>query len=348
MTKLELAVSNDLPACAPDTINHAAIDVCYEAVCKTLTESAAEVESAATDLSGGFRVLAQSASQQGDVLEKLVQTLSQLEYDGRAITVEEFIHKMSFNINDTIDKIVTISENAMSLAFAMEGVIEQLEGIEKFIQKVNKINNETRMLALNATIEAVRAGEAGRGFAVVADEVKQVSTQIDGMARDMQSQIGSISRTLRTGRETLGKVAGTDMSANISARAELDGLMQALLAQNANVSSIMQDSSKMVREISSHIGRITVSVQFQDRNSQIISNIIALIKAMRDHEKEPLTNPLPTDTAEALEKLGSFMTLSAIRQKLFEVAKTRGLAVHDAVTLSASIANSQEDDVELF
>lgn len=342
MSKPELAVNHDLKTLSKD-IHHDAIDVCYEAVCKTLTESASEVEDAANELSSGFRTLAQSAGQQGEVLERLVQTLSQLEYDGKAITIEEFIYKMGFNINDTIHKIVTISENAMSLAFAMEGVIEQLEGIENFIQKVNKINNETRMLALNATIEAVRAGDAGRGFAVVADEVKQVSTQIDTMARDMQTQIGSISKTLRNGRETLGKVAGIDMSANISARAELDGLMRALLAQNASVSDIMRQSSCSIKEISSHIGRITVSVQFQDRNSQFISNLVALIKAMRDHEKDPLAHPLPIDTADALEKLGSFMTLSAIRQKLFEVAKERGLDVPDAAMLP-----SDEDDVELF
>lgn len=351
MSKLELVVSQSEPSPPVDLINHSAIDVCYETLCNILTESAGEVEQAATDLSGSFKTLAESAAQQGGVLERLVKTVSVLEHKNGQITLEEFIHMMGDSISNAIEKIVTISENAMTLAFAMEGVIEQLGEIEHFIQKVNKINSQTRMLALNATIEAARAGAAGKGFTVVASEVKQVSAQIDTMAKEMQAQIGKISQTLRAGQDTLSRVASIDMSQNITARTELDALMHAMLTQNHNVSEIVQHSSESVREISSQIGRITVSVQFQDRNSQIISNIVSLIRAMRDHEKNPEDNPLPQDPAAAVEKIASVVSLSAIRQQIYKVALERKIPVHlpgETQPIFSRNPGGDSEDIELF
>lgn len=332
-----------------DLINHTAVDVCYEMLCSMLTGSADEVEASANELSSSFRALAESTGQQGAVLDRLLETIRFLDHGNGAVTLEDFTHMMGNNITDTVDKIVAIAENAMTLAFAMEGAAEQIEGIEKFIQKINKINSETRMLALNATIEAARAGDAGRGFAVVANEVKEVSNQIDGMAREMQPQITAISETLRNGREMLGSVTAIDMSANISARAELDALMQALLRQNGKIAEIMQQSSRSVKDISTQIGRVTVSVQFQDRNSQVTNNIVALIKAMRNHEKDPETYPLAADPAVALEQLASAISLSAIRQQLFAVARDRGIhfAASNEQTLPAPGAENN-DDIELF
>lgn len=356
MTNLKLVSSSGEPAEAElrgdrDLINHAAIDVCYEMLCNMLTASAGEVEKSATELSGNFKSLAESTGQQGQVLERLVQTAGQLQHKDGHITLTQFIDMMGNSVSSTIGKIVEISENAMSLAFTMEGVVEQLEGIEKFIQQINKINNQTRMLALNATIEAARAGEVGKGFAVVANEVKAVSQQIDDMAQEMQSQIGKISNTLRSGQDTLGKVAGIDMSQNIAARAELDMLMGALLKQNTNVAEIMHHSSESVKQISSQIGRVTVSMQFQDRNSQIINNIVALIRAMRDHEKNPEKYPLPEDPAAALEKISEVISLSAIRQQLYTLAAARGLQVHapeSTQPIFTSTPSADGDDVELF
>jgi methyl-accepting chemotaxis protein len=236
----------------------------------------------------------------------------------------------------------------------MEDVVEQLDGIEEFVQQVNKINKETRMLALNATIEAARAGDAGHGFAVVATEVKEISMQVDTMARQMQSQISRIATTLRNNRQLLEKVASMDLSSNITAKEKLDELMDGLFQQNKKVSSTMQESSTTVKSLSSQIGHFTMGVQFQDRNSQIISNVISLLNAIRAYEANPESYPLPDNPHDALEKLTERVTLSAFKQMIFEAAAAKGIDVrlqqHKNIALFNSTAQEvhADDDIELF
>ena len=70
--------------------------------------------------------------------------------------------------------------------------------------------------------------------------------------------------------------------------------------------------------------------------------MVALIRAMRDHERDPLRFPLPSDPAAALEKIASVLSLSDMRSQLFAVAKQRGMAVKISSPASAA------DEVELF
>lgn len=333
---------------------HILIAVCHETICELLQQSAQEVEHSTTDLSNNFQGLAKTANEQSSILEKIEEMLMFLEHRDGKMSLPEFISLMENNVQDTIQKIMGISENAMTLMFAMENVVEQLDGIEQFVQQVNKINKETRMLALNATIEAARAGDAGHGFAVVATEVKEISTQVDTMAREMQSQISRISQTLRTNRELLKKVASMDLSGNITAKEKLNELMGALLQQNKKVGSAMQESSSIVKSLSSQIGHFTMGVQFQDRNSQIISNVVALLNAIRAYEANPDAYPLSEDPHTALELLTQHVTLSAFKQMIFEAAAAKGIEVqlqhHKNISLFSSIGQNApiEDDIELF
>jgi hypothetical protein len=61
--------------------------------------------------------------------------------------------------------------------------------VEK-IGEIRAITKRMKILALNALIEAARAGDAGRGFAVVSQEVRGISEEVDGLAVDLDAELG--------------------------------------------------------------------------------------------------------------------------------------------------------------
>jgi len=90
----------------------------------------------------------------------------------------------------------------------MAKLSEQAASIGDVTRTVSQVSDQTNLLALNAAIEAARAGDHGRGFAVVADEVRALAETSEQSARDVQdlaaqieTQVGSVSSIIRTAAE---------------------------------------------------------------------------------------------------------------------------------------------------
>jgi hypothetical protein len=56
-------------------------------------------------------------------------------------------------------------------------------------RSIQQITNQMKMLALNALIESSRAGAHGAGFAVVAQEVRSVGQRVEGISRELETQL---------------------------------------------------------------------------------------------------------------------------------------------------------------
>lgn len=328
-----------------------------ETIAKKMPAVAELVANSTDTLSGQFRSLATQAQGQVDVIRKVVEMANSLEVDGEEISLEDFSEILSETLSNVITVILDISKNAMTMVYGLDDAIMAIEDIEKFIGRIQSINKQTNLLSLNATIESSRAGEAGKGFAVVANEVRSVSKHINTLSDEMREKIDNVSVKVRDGFTILQKIATTDLTPTMGAQDQIQGLMQSMVQRNNDFKAILNETAEQTADVSKTISGMVVNIQFQDRTTQYIWNVMkstnALSAMYQSVNEEPdvadLMKHVPEDAMHEamIETIKQRFELSEFAEQYAKSLESQGYLRSTLKSREGSV-KVDEDDIELF
>ena len=202
------------------------------------------------------------------------------------------ISTASNNMSNVLDEVGTTGQEVSILE-------EKVSEINKIIESINYINNETALLSLNAQIEAARAGEAGRGFAVVADEVRKLSDQSSNLVNEIENIFIDINDAMKN------VVDSTERSRNMVT----DG--ETAVKSAKKVFNQIQSAIDKAQKLS---GEITKSVQEQKLSSQEVSQAIKSVNeiALMNAEGAEHTSDTNEDQVTIIEEIANSANVLSI------------------------------------
>jgi len=232
------------------------------------------------------------ATRFGSIVERLTMALESSKLANVAVPQEGYtvletvfansskqLTDMNSNMSDALADRKTSFEHLKSLS-------EETGSLKIMAEGVEKIASQTNLLALNAAIEAARAGEVGRGFAVVADEVRSLSIQSGETGKQITDIVNkvtaSVDSTLECATESMEKDVELEKHGANTIKTVLESLhwITQGMADSANI--LKEESSGILIEIND----ILVSLQFQDRTSQILEHVHQALNELAEKVQE--------------------------------------------------------------
>ncbi|GGY58988.1 methyl-accepting chemotaxis protein [Marinobacter zhanjiangensis] len=163
-----------------------------------------------------------------------------------------------------------LSQNIMESAEAIEALAARSDEIQKVLDVIHEVTDQTNLLALNAAIEAARAGEHGRGFAVVADEVRQLAKRsgesagqiremIDGFINETRGAVDRMRSSQGLSEETVERINHASSALNT-----IEQSVEHIHDQVTQIATASEEQSHVAEEINQNVVRIVEAAQNSD------------------------------------------------------------------------------------
>lgn len=147
------------------------------------------VVESSSGMSASIQEIASGASEQTNSVSKICGMINEAENKVQDISnfsdnlsqishdANQTVHTGSENIGQLDVQMSTITNSVQDTMITVNELNENMNDMQKLLDAITSIANQTKLLALNAAIEAARAGEAGKGFSVVSEEIRRLSEQ---------------------------------------------------------------------------------------------------------------------------------------------------------------------------
>jgi len=215
----------------------------------------------------------------------------------------------------------TALESKKALLAEIVRLSQFTDELKKMAADVASLAAQTNLLALNAAIEAARAGEAGRGFSVVADEVRKLSTLSGETGLRIREKVDTVNAAIAATLRISEQSAQQDSELVINSERSIE---QVLTRFSGAADGLTRSSELLLSESSSirdEIADMLVSLQFQDRVSQILVHVHGdLEKLERLLASNSGTGTTTVDATRWLDELAKTYTTAEQRDNHFGAA----------------------------
>ncbi len=235
----------------------------------------AQVGQQAADVNVIARETNEQTASQHQNIESVVTAMNEMsvaagEVAGFATDAAENAQKAQDGIRFTKDTLTAAVDGVSALASDMDEastaigqVATRSEDIDRIIEVIRGIAEQTNLLALNAAIEAARAGEQGRGFAVVADEVRTLASrtrestdEISQMIDGLQGDVGSAVTVIKGGVDRATRAVDGTREADHSLASVVERIAS-IVEHVTHVATAAEQQSSVSEEINRNLTRIS-------------------------------------------------------------------------------------------
>ncbi|MFZ5466126.1 MAG: methyl-accepting chemotaxis protein [Pseudomonadota bacterium] len=208
-----------------------------------------------------------------------------LDASGGGEAEGEAVHRAYRESGDRLEAVIGSLGDSVRVREQMLETIRGLHAYAKDLKsmssEVSSIASQTNLLALNASIEAARAGEMGRGFAVVANEVRALSLQSHEAGGRISHKVDEISEAMNQALRMAEQASEQEASVLAGSETTIHEVLERLQGMAEGLSrssSVLREESQLMRL---EIQDILVSLQFQDRMSQILQHAVESLDYLR-------------------------------------------------------------------
>jgi len=258
--------------------------------------------------------------------------------DGSASTLLDNVFSNSREqLSGVIGNLAEALVNRKSSFEQLKLLADDTSVLKSMAEGVEKIASQTNLLALNAAIEAARAGEVGRGFAVVADEVRSLSVQSGETGRKITETINHFTASVENTMSQATKAMEKDLLLEEEGSTTIRTVLESLEWMTKGMSESSEILKKESMEIVQEVNEIIMSLQFQDRTSQILLHVVDGLTKLPSVIDEQIHMVMKGEIAS----IDADEILSSLR---LSYTTAEEVLLHDG----GDVGSQNDNDVELF